>query len=104
MEQRYDKNQNRSSQNVKIESYIQLVRTGRQKKIKEQILICLKTEPMTARELSEKINCVRSSVCNALNYFSKNNTIDYTRTKYDELTERHVTLYSLKQDQENRIS
>lgn len=99
MPQRYDNLKNSGSKNPKIDSYIHLLRTGRIKKIKEQILICLETGPMTARELSEKIGCVRSSVCNALNYYSTNGIIDDTGTKYDEQTGRHVTLYSKSQEQ-----
>jgi predicted transcriptional regulator len=49
---------------------------------------------MTARQLSEKIHCMRSSVCNALLKLSKANLISDKDSIFDDLTERTVTLYS----------
>ena len=76
-------------------SFSTLLSTGRQKQIKEKILICLNDGPMTARQLSEKIHCMRSSVCNALLKLSKANLISDKDSIFDDLTERTVTLYSL---------
>jgi predicted transcriptional regulator len=76
-------------------SFSTLLSTGRQKQIKEKILICLNDGPMTARQLSEKIHCMRSSVCNALLKLSKANLISDKDSIFDLMTERTVTLYSL---------
>lgn len=76
-------------------SFSTLLTTGRQKQIKEKILICLNDAPMTARQLSEKIPCMRSSVCYALKKLSKDNLVSDNDSVFDDLTERTVTLYSL---------
>lgn len=76
-------------------SFSTLLSTGRQKQIKEKILICLNDGPMTARQLSEKIHSMRSSVCNALLKLSKANLISDKDSIFDLMTERTVTLYSL---------
>lgn len=78
-------------------SFSTLLTTGRQKQIKEKILICLNDGPMTARQLSEKIPCMRSSVCNALLKLTKANLVSDKDSCFDDLTERTVTLYSLVQ-------
>ena len=75
-------------------SFSTLLTTGRQKEIRSKILICLNDGPMTARQLSEKIHCMRSSVCNALLKLSKANLISDKDSIFDDLTERTVTLYS----------
>ena len=76
-------------------SFSTLLTTGRQKQIKKQILICLNDGPMTARQLSEKIPCMRSSVCNALLKLTNDNLVSSKDSIFDDLTERTVTLYSL---------
>jgi len=78
-------------------SFSTLLTTGRQKQIKEKILICLNDGPMTARQLSEKINCMRSSVCYALKKLTSANIVSEKDSCFDNLTERTVTLYSLVQ-------
>ena len=75
-------------------SFSTLLSTGRQKQIKKKILICLNNGPMTARQLSEKIPCMRSSVCNALLKLSKDNLVSDNDSVFDDLTQRTVTLYS----------
>lgn len=76
-------------------SFSTLLSTGRQKQIKEKILICLNDGPMTARQLSESLPCMRSSVCNALLKLTKANLVSDKDSCFDDLTERTVTLYSL---------
>ncbi len=76
-------------------SFSTLLSTGRQKQIKEKILVCLNNGSMTARQLAETIPCMRSSVCNALQKLSKDNLVSDKDSIFDDLTERTVTLYSL---------
>ena len=72
-----------------------LLTTGRNKQIKSKILIILETGPKTARQLSEAIGCMRSSVCFALKKLSLNGLINDQSCSFDYMTERTVTLYSL---------
>jgi predicted transcriptional regulator len=76
-------------------SFSTLLTTGRQKQIKKKILVCLNDSPMTARQLSETIPCMRSSVCSALLKLSKANLISDKNSIFDAMTKRNVTLYSL---------
>lgn len=93
----YQKKQSCNTLNRKKLSFSTLLTTGRQKQIKEKILICLSNGPMTARQLSEKIPCMRSSVCNALLKLTKANMVSDKDSIFDDLTERTVTYYSLVQ-------
>ena len=95
--QMYEFNQSGNPPERKKLSFSTLLTTGRQKQIKEKILICLSKGPMTARQLSEKIPCMRSSVCNALLKLTKANTISDKDSIFDDITERTVTYYSLVQ-------
>lgn len=90
----YQLNENSNPSERKNLSFSTLLTTGRQKQIKEKILICLENQPMTARQLSENIPCMRSSVCNALQKLSKDKIINDSDFIFDDLTERIVTLYS----------
>lgn len=91
----YEFNQSGNPPERKKLSFSTLLSTGRQKQIKKKILICLSEQPMTARQLSEKIRCMRSSVCNALQKLTKDKIINDSVSVFDDLTERTVTLYSL---------
>jgi predicted transcriptional regulator len=95
MMQMYQLNENSNPNERKNLSFSTLLTTGRQKQIKEKILICLENQPMTARQLSESIPCMRSSVCNALQKLSKNKIINDSDSIFDDMTERIVTLYSM---------
>ena len=75
-------------------SFSTLLISGRNKQIKKQILNCLNDRPMTARQLSETIGCMRSSVCYALLKLTKANLVSDNDSTFDNLTERTVTLYS----------
>lgn len=76
-------------------SFSTLLISGRNKEIKKQILNCLNDRPMTARQLSETIGCMRSSVCYALKKLTSANIVSDKDSIFDDLTERTVTLYSL---------
>lgn len=91
----YEFNQSGNPPERKKLSFSTLLTTGRQKQIKEKILICLTKGPMTARQLSEKIPCMRSSVCYALKKLTSANLVTDKDSTFDDQTERTVTLYSL---------
>lgn len=93
----YEIIQSENPEDRKKLSFSTLLTTGRQKQIKEKILICLNDGPMTARQLSEKIPCMRSSVCYALKKLTSANLVSDKDSIFDDLTERTVTLYSLVQ-------
>lgn len=80
---------------VKNFSYSVFQSTGREDQIKNRILICLHEKPMTARQLSERIICMRSSVCKPLVHLLEIGLVSDKETTYDHLTSRTVTLYSL---------
>ena len=92
----YDLNELDNPGNRKKLSFSELLSTGRQKQIKQKILICLEKTPMTAWQLSEQIPCLRSSVCFALKKLCISNLVSDKDSTFDMLTERNVTLYSLK--------
>lgn len=90
-------------QERKKTSFSTLLSTGRQRDIKKQILNCLNERPMTARQLSETIGCMRSSVCYALKKHTSANIVSDKDSIFDDLTERTVTLYSLVETAKVRI-
>jgi len=90
-----NKNQRSIPIELKKHSFSTLLNSGRNKKIKENILIYLQDAPMSAKQLSEKIPCMRSSVCYALNKLCKKEVISQYQSIYDVQTNRTVTLYSL---------
>lgn len=96
--QRYDNLEHEQPRHRKKDSYLKTIRSGRQKQIKDKILHHLEEKPMTARELSEAIHCLRSSVCGALKLLCNKGKLETSGTKYDVLTERNVTLYAMKRD------
>jgi predicted transcriptional regulator len=76
-------------------SFSKLLSSGRNKQIKQRALFFLQIGPLTARQLSEKVPCMRSSVCGVLLKLSNSGIIDTRQSIYDNETNRNVTLYSL---------
>lgn len=79
-----------------IASYQKFETSGRKISLANQIIVHLGFKPMTATELCQAINCLRSSVCCPLVILERRGIIVKTSSKYDNSTGRTVAVYGLK--------
>ncbi len=80
-----------------IASYQKFDPSGRKISLTNQIIVQLGIKPMTATELCQAINCLRSSVCCPLVILEKRGIIIKIGSKYDDNTGRTVAIYGLKE-------